>query len=560
VPLTDWGARMTTDAPDEATPLAPPASRFTSGLVGAAALIAVITVFARVVGFARIVVFARAVGPATCLGNSYFTANTVPNIVFEIVAGGALASLVVPVLAGPVERRAEAETSQIVSALLTWTLLILTPISVVGIWLVHPVMHALVGDSGRCSPTQVIDVGARMLLVFLPQIVLYGIGIVLSGALQAHRRFAGPALAPLLSSLVVIATYLTFAAIFSGNPDTFAGLSHRDQLVLSVGTTLGVAALTLSLLVPFRRTKVRVRLTTHFPHGVAQRVRALAFAGVATLVAQELAVAVVLRLANNGGPRGAVTVYNLAWTVFLLPWAVLAVPLATSAFPRMSASASDRDDETFADVSSRSTRVILLVTFAASAVLIGAAQPIANVLARHGPGATASDVHSLARAIAAFAPGLVGYGLVANVGRALYARNRGRAAALATVAGWMCVIVADIALVATLRRADTVAALALGNSVGMSVAGALLLAALAASAPKALRHVGRAAATSLIASIVAAGAGLAIAHAGRTPSVPANIGLGLLVALATILVFVMVAAVGDREALRDLRDRAPRHA
>ena len=96
---------MTFIGPDDTNEVEPPGPRAVlTGLVGAAALIAAITVAARVVGFARIVVFARAVGPASCLGNAYFTANTVPNIVFEIVAGGALASLVVPVLAGPAAR------------------------------------------------------------------------------------------------------------------------------------------------------------------------------------------------------------------------------------------------------------------------------------------------------------------------------------------------------------------------------------------------------------------------------------------------------------------------
>src|SRR3954454_1817698 len=135
---------MTTEGPDapELESTFPP--RLTQGLVGAAALIAVITVIARLVGFARIVVFAQSVGPATCLGNAYFTANTVPNIVFEIVAGGALASLVVPVLAGPAERGARDETARIVGALLTWTVLILTPLAIAGIWLAHPMMSLLV--------------------------------------------------------------------------------------------------------------------------------------------------------------------------------------------------------------------------------------------------------------------------------------------------------------------------------------------------------------------------------------------------------------------------------
>ena len=70
-----------------------------------------------------------------------------------------------------------------------------------------------------------------------------------------------------------------------------------------------------------------------------------------------LAVAVVLRLANDAGPRGALTIYNLAWTVFLVPWAVLAVPIATSAFPRLSVHAADRDDDAYRRTAAQSTRV-----------------------------------------------------------------------------------------------------------------------------------------------------------------------------------------------------------
>src|SRR3712207_5305947 len=108
----------------------------------------------------------------------------------------------------------------------------------------EPVARLLLGSQ---DPEQV-DLAARFLLVFAPQVVLYGIGIVLTGVLQAHRRFAAPALAPLLSSVVVAGAYLAFAAI--GGSRTADGLSTPAELVLSVGTTLGVAAVSLSLLLP----------------------------------------------------------------------------------------------------------------------------------------------------------------------------------------------------------------------------------------------------------------------------------------------------------------------
>src|SRR5690606_35916111 len=100
------------------------------------------TVASRVVGFGRTVVFARTVGP-TCLGDTYVTANTVPNILFEVVAGGALASLAVPVLAGAVARGDRQQASRTASALLTWTLLLLIPLTIVTVVVARPLTELL---------------------------------------------------------------------------------------------------------------------------------------------------------------------------------------------------------------------------------------------------------------------------------------------------------------------------------------------------------------------------------------------------------------------------------
>src|SRR3712207_5430007 len=137
------------------------------------------------------------------------SSDLVPNIVFEVVAGGALASLVVPMLAGGIATGDREQVRRTASALLGWTLLVLTPLAVLVAVLAEPIARLLLGGGAEAQ----VDVAARLLVVFAPQVVLYGIGIVLTGVLQAHRRFAGPALAPLLSSVVVAAAYLLFAAI-----------------------------------------------------------------------------------------------------------------------------------------------------------------------------------------------------------------------------------------------------------------------------------------------------------------------------------------------------------
>ncbi len=264
-------------------------------LLGAAGSIALVTVASRAVGFGRVAVLSRTLG-TSCVGDVYSAANAVPNLVFELVAGGALAALVVPVLAGPVADGDRAAVSRTASALLTWTVVVLVQVAVAGALAAPLLMRALLGDGPACE--QAVEVGARMLVVLLPQVVLYGLAVVLTGVLQAHRRFLGPALAPLLSSLVVISAFLLYAA--GGRAARLPYPSRAQELVLSVGTTLGVAVLALSLLVPLRACRLRLRPTWSFPPGVAVRAGRLAAGGVAGLAAQQLALVVALRLAAGG--------------------------------------------------------------------------------------------------------------------------------------------------------------------------------------------------------------------------------------------------------------------
>ena len=176
-----------------------------------------------IVGFGRQLVFAHTVG-TTCLGTAYATANQVPNIVYDVVLGGVLTTALVPVLAGPAARRvgaapdpgAATETSQIASALLTWTVLLLAPVSLLIALAAGPLATVLLAGAPRCAHAAMVAVSTQMLVVFAPQILLYGLAVVLYGILQAHRRFTAPALAPVLSSLVVIAAYLAFVPLSHG--------------------------------------------------------------------------------------------------------------------------------------------------------------------------------------------------------------------------------------------------------------------------------------------------------------------------------------------------------
>ena len=502
-----------------------PAVRAGGTLLGAAAGIAVVTVAARVVGFGRTAVFTHAVG-VNCLADTYTVANAVPNVVFEVVAGGALASLVVPVLAPAVAAGDREAASRTTSALLTWTLLVLVPVALLGVLAAPLLVQALLSGDPACGPAA-LEVGTGMLRVFLPQVVLYGLAVVLTGVLQAHQRFLGPALAPLLSSLVVASAYVLYA--LRGRA-ALEALPPGQELVLSLGTTLGVAVLALSLLLPLRGTGLRLRPALAFPPGVARRVRGLAVAGVAGLAAQQLALVVALRLAARGpaGPdacspspprcsccRGRCS---------RCPWR-----------PAPSRGCSAAGGREYADLARRALRAVLVLSLGGAAVLHAVAVPVARLLTPPGtpPGRPTSS-----QAVRAFAPGLAGYGLLALLARALYARGDGRSAAVGTVAGWLAVAAADLVLVLG-TDLPPATALGLGNAVGMTVAAVVLLAALRRQAPAALVGTARTAGVA----VLAAGAAALLVRAVPLPDDASLLGSTALGAGLAALALLAYAAV-----------------
>ena len=564
----------------------------------AAALIGGITVVARVVGFGRQLVFAHTVG-SHCLGTAYATANQVPNIIYDIVLGGALTTAIVPVLAGaaahralyrPVERSAagngspgsgsgtagagtapgagprlgadarlgagpssgagprpgaDAEAAQIASALLTWTVVLLAPASLIIALIARPLASLLLSGVPHCPEADAVMVSSRMLAVFAPQILLYGLAVVLYGILQAHRRFTAPALAPIVSSIVVIGAYLAFVPLSGGHD--LVGLPRPAELVLSVGTTVGVAALMLTALGPALRLRLRLRPTLHFPDGVARRVRALAAVGVVAFVAQDASLVAVIVLANGHQGEGAVVLYNYGWQMFFVPYAVLALPIATSAFPLLSAA----DGEEFDRTAASATRAAMLVSWLGAALLAGAAWPAARLFVTHP-----QQVHQLALTFAAFAPGLVGFGLAAALSRVLFASGRSRVAAFSLVGGWVVVTAFDVAAVPLVPTHWVVPVLGLGNTIGLTYAGLALLAAVRGTrGAAALRGSARAAGAGLAGAVAGAAAGLLVSARLHVSGFVPNAAVTLLACACAAAVFGVAALVLDGVDLRALAAR-----
>jgi putative peptidoglycan lipid II flippase len=531
------------------------ARRVGGGQFRAAVLIGAITMVARAIGFGRQLVFAHTVG-ASCLGTAYTTANMVPNIIYDIVLGGALTAVVVPVLAGEPDPERSRQTS---AALLTWTVVLLAPVSAIVAAVADPLVSVLLGSSAGCPRASMVTVGTHMLLVFAPQILLYGLAVVLYGILQSHRRFAAPALAPVVSSLVVVGAYFWFGVVgrdYTGG--LLPAIPTTAWLILAAGTTAGVAALVVTPLVSVAGLRLRLRATLRFPDGVAGRVRSLAGAGIATLIAQDASTAVVIVLANSRDAVGAgLVLYSYAWAVFFLPYAVLAVPIATSAFPELSALAGAGDDAGFRSATATSTRAVLVASWLGAAAMAGACVPLARVFQSHAH--QAADARQLAIAFALFAPGLVGYGLIANLSRVLYADGRNRQAAIAVSAGWLLVIVADLLIVPFVPSSWVVPSLGAGTSAGLSVAGfALLVMVRRARGGVALQGCPRAALAGLTGALAGAAAGLGVSAVVRASGFLPNVAITVLTSVVVLAVFLAVVAAADGGDLRAMLNRVLR--
>ncbi|PSL03534.1 putative peptidoglycan lipid II flippase [Haloactinopolyspora alba] len=528
-----------------------------TGIAGGAALIAAISVVARVVGFGRQLVFNSQVG-VTLLGSVYSTANAIPNVVFEIVAGGALASVVVPLLAAAAQRGDTVHVRQTVSALLGWTLALLVPVALLGVLVAGPLIELMLRGQGGSAG---VEAGRSMLVLFLPQIPLYGIAVVTAGTLQAHRRFLAAALAPVVSSVVVAGAYLVFGTTFTGDADDLGDLTRQGELILAGGTTLGVLALALTTLLPMLMKVTGLRPTLRFPPGIARRAAALAGAGLVTLLAQQMAYLTSYVTSNqHAGDGGAVTYLN-SWMVYLLPYAVLAVPIATASFPRL-AEYAEVDRAAYARTLAESTRAVLMVSTAGAAALIAAAWPVARFFDAIDQGDSAAPAR-MAWALVAFAPGLIGYGLIAHLGRALYARRRGRTAAAATSTGWLLVVLLAVVLTALVPQEKVTAALGLAHTAGMTVAGVLLVAGVIRDSGRtATTGVVRVLALALLAGAAGGACGWLVAGAfpagGAGTQVVAGVAAGMVV--ATVMAAVLWALMrGELTATLRRRRAAPGH-
>jgi putative peptidoglycan lipid II flippase len=323
--------------PEEPTPPAAPdlaTDDTTRSFVRNTVVMSAGTALSRVTGFLRLSAMAFAIGiTETRLADAYNVANITPNILYELALGGILTSVVVPIVVQWMQERGRDAAWDVVRRLFTLAIIVLSAIALLGIvlapWIVDLYTSGWPADQKAASA----GLATFFLRWFMPQILFYGIGAVASGLLNAHRRFAAVMFAPIANNLIVIATFLTFAAIAPA-PGSTVLATGAQRLVLAIGTTLGVVAMTVALWPSVRATGFRFRWMPGFKDEAVRRIGRLATWVLVYVAANQIGYLIVIILA--GPVTGGYAAYAAAFILFQLPHAIFAVSIFTALLPAMS--------------------------------------------------------------------------------------------------------------------------------------------------------------------------------------------------------------------------------
>ena len=439
-----------------------------SGVVMAAGTLA-----SRGTGFLRTVVIAAAIG--LTVGDSYNVANTIPNIIYDLLLGGLLTSVVVPLLVQAAHDdgdRGEAYAERLVTIVLA----VLSVVAVVGVVLA-PEIIAIYGNHLHPDQRELATTFARY---FLPQVLFYGLGAVFGAILNTRGSFGAPMWAPVLNNVVVIAAGALFLAMTHGTPQA-GGLGQGRTLVLALGTTGGIVVQTVALVPSLRRVGFRLRLRWDWA-GAGLRA-AGPFAGwiLAYVLTNQVGYFVIVQLATAAGTEpgaggSGYSPYTYAFILFSLPYAVVAVSIVTALFPRMSRSAVAGDRPAVASTLGTGLTTSALLLVPATVALVALGPLFATVVFAHG-NIHLSGARLIGGALAGFGIGLVPFSAFQIQLRAFLAMRDSRTPALVNLLVTAVNIAVDVVLYLTLSARGRVVGLAIGFSVSY-VVGTLVQAGL----------------------------------------------------------------------------------
>ena len=503
-------------------------------LARAATIVMAAFVASRALGLAREMIIARQFGTSLELG-AYLAAFRVPDLIFQLVAGGALGSAFIPTFTSYLAHDDEAEAWRLASAVFNIAALILTTCAFVAALLAPQIAPLIV--PGFDPQAQALTAQLMRLMLISP--VVFGLSGIGMGVLNSYQHFLLPALAPAVYNLSIIGGALLLAPVLG---------IHG----LAVGVVVG-SLLHLLIQVPMLLRKGLTYTPALFlDHPGVREVGRLMLPRVIGLAAVQVNFLVNTILASGLGAE-ALSALNYAWLLMLLPQGVFALAIATAVFPTFSELAAREETAELRRTLSRALGVVWYLTIPASVGLVILQRPLIRVLLERGR-FTGASTDAVAWALGLYALGLFAHATVEIVTRAFYALHDTRTPVLIGIGAMACNVLLSLLLIRPLLYGG----LALANSIATILEMLVLMWMLRARLGG---MDGRRLVSSLARIGVAAGVmGLALSGFARTrwfasPLILA--GGGMLLGAAVYLVASLLLGVEEVAALWRLARRLP---
>ena len=351
----------------------------------------------------------------TAVGSAFQVANTLPNLITEIVLGSVMTSLVVPVLV-----RAEKEDpdrgAAFIRKLFTLTVSLLAVVTLLAV-LGAPWLTRLMLRDGEVN----VVLSTSFAYLVLPQIFFYGLFSLFMAVLNTKGIFRPGAWAPVANNLVSIAVLMLYS-LLPGElaPDEPASVFNPHVLLVGLGTTLGVAVQCLIMLPSLKRAGVDLRPMW----GIDDRLKQFGGMAVAIIVYVAISQAgyVVTTNVASLADAAAPLIYSNAWLLLQVPYGVIGVTLLTAIMPRLSRNAADGDDRAVITDLTLATKLTFIALIPVIVFFTGFGVDIAYALFQYGAfGGEDAELLGLTLSFSAFT--LIPYALVMLHLRVFYARE-----------------------------------------------------------------------------------------------------------------------------------------
>ncbi|HET7031203.1 MAG TPA: murein biosynthesis integral membrane protein MurJ [Candidatus Limnocylindrales bacterium] len=477
-----------------------------AGLIVSAAFLV-----SRILGWLRYVVFAH-VFPAGTELDSFFAAFRLPDLIFQLVAAGALSSAVIPVVSTLLATEETERAWRVVSTIANLMLAALLALGIVVLIAAPWIMPAITPGYGPAQIEQIVLLTRIMVLspIFL------AMGSLATSVLNAGGRFAASAIAPIVYNLAIIGGALLLVPTF--------GVTG-----LAVGVVAGSLGHLLVQLAPLTRLGFRYDRAIELSDPEARKALALMAPRALGLGAGQITFVVVTSIASGLG-NGALTAFNYAFTLLQIPIGVIGVPVGIVVLPSLARVASLGDLHEFGALMSRAIRLILFTMIPITGIAIVLRHDIVQVLFGYGK-FDAAAIDQTAATFLAFLVGLTAHTLIAVLARAFYARHDTRT----PVAAAILAVVVNSTLAAILAGPLGLPGLGLAIAIAAWLEAIVLVVLLRRALPElALGPIASLAIRCVVMTIIASAAAAAIAAGldlvgGSDPS-----RLGLIVRLAVV--------------------------